>query len=66
MTLDLTQVLDLTPVTESVGDALLAARAQGFGKWTLVSTTLTLYANDGTTPLRVFTLDSATTPTSRT
>lgn len=66
MQVDLTQALDLTPVTETVGDALLAARAQGFGKWTLVSTTLTLYANDGTTPLRVFTLDSATTPTSRT
>ncbi len=66
MQTDLTQALDLTPTTETVGDALLAARAQGFGKWTLVSTTLTLYANDGTTPLRVFTLDSATTPTSRT
>lgn len=64
--LDLTQALDLTPTTETVGDALLAARAQGFGKWALVGTTLTLYAHDGTTALKAFTLDSASAPTSRT
>lgn len=66
MTLDLTQALDLTPVTDSVGDALVAAVSQGFGKWTLAGTTLTLYAHDGTTVVRTFTLDDATDPTSRT
>ena len=66
MTLDLTQALDLTPTDETVGDALLAARAQGFGKWALSGVTLTLYAEDGTTALRVFTLDDADAPTSRT
>ncbi len=65
MQIDLTQALDLTPVTESVGDGLLGARTQAFGRWTLVSTTLTLYAADDTTPLKVFTLDSASAPTER-
>jgi hypothetical protein len=48
-----------------VGDALNAARAQGFGKWVLSGTTLTLYAPDGATAVRTFTLDSATAPTQR-
>lgn len=63
--LDLTQALDLTPVTDTVGDALLAALAQGAGTWTLVGTTLTLKNSAGTT-LYSFTLDSASLPTSRT
>lgn len=50
---------------QTVGDALLAARAQGFGKWALSGTTLSLYASDGTTVVRTFTLDSASAPTTR-
>jgi hypothetical protein len=45
--------------------ALNAARAQGFSKWVLSGTTLTLYAADGTTTVRTFTLDSANAPTQR-
>jgi hypothetical protein len=67
------QTIDLTPVIPATGntantiaDCLNAARAQGFGKWAIVGTTLTLYAADGTTAVRTFTLDSATVPTSRT
>lgn len=64
--LDLTQVVPTTNTAETLGDALNAARAQGFGKWAKSGTTLTLYAADGTTVVRTFTLDSATAPTSRT
>ena len=63
--LDLTQAVPTSNTAETVGDCLMAARADGFGKWTLSGTTLTLYANDGTTALRTFTLDSSTAPTSR-
>lgn len=49
----------------TVADALCAARAQGFGRWQLVGTTLTLYGADNTTPVRTFTLNSAVAPTSR-
>lgn len=66
MTLDMTQAVPTSNTAQTMGDALNAARAQGFGKWALVGTTLTLYAADGTTALRAFTLDSATAPTSRT
>lgn len=64
--LDLTQAVPTSNTANTVGDALNAARAQGFGKWSLSGTTLTLYAPDGTTAVRTFTLDSATAPTSRT
>ena len=49
----------------SVNDCLNAARAQGFGKWVLNGTSLSLYAADGTTAVRTFVLDNATNPTSR-
>lgn len=64
--LDPTQPVPTSNVPQSVGDALSAARAQGFGRWTIVGTVLTLYAADGTTAVRTFALDSATAPTSRT
>jgi hypothetical protein len=64
--LNLTQAVPNTNTPGTVGDALNAARAQGFGKWMLSGTALTLYGADGTTVVRVFTLDSATAPTSRT
>lgn len=64
--LDLSQDIPDGQVQGSVGDALLAAEAQGGGRWTISGTTLTVYRRDGVTPYRVFTLDSATAPTSRT
>ena len=63
--LNLTQSIPTSNTAQTVGDALNAARAQGFGKWVLSGTTLTLYASDGATVVRTFTLDSATSPTQR-
>jgi hypothetical protein len=63
--LNLTQTIPTSNTAQTVGDALNAARAQGFGKWFLSGTTLTIYAPDGTTPVRTFTLDSASAPTQR-
>jgi hypothetical protein len=69
MTLDLTQAVPTTNTAQTIGDALNAARAQGFGKWVVNAAatppTITLYAANGTTVLRTFNLDSATAPTSR-
>ena len=48
------------------GDALKAAWTQGVGKWAISGTTLNVYAPDGTTVLKAFTLNSSTAPTSRT
>lgn len=62
---DMTQAVPSSPTQGTVGDALLAAEAQGVGRWTLSGTTLTLYRHDGTTVVRAFTLDSATAPTTR-
>ena len=50
---------------ERYGPLTQAARAQGFGKWVMSGTTLTLYAADGTTVVRAFVLDSATSPMQR-
>jgi hypothetical protein len=61
--LNLAQVVPTSNTAQTVGDALNAARAQGFGKWVLLGTSLTLYAGDGATVVRTFTLDSATAPT---
>lgn len=66
MPMSLTQAVPTSNTAQTVGDALNAARADGFGKWTLSGTTLTIYAGDGTTAVRTFTLDSSTAPTSRT
>jgi hypothetical protein len=63
--LNLSQAIPTSNTAQTLGDALNAARAQGFGKWVLSGTTLTLYAADGTTSVRTFTLDSATAPTQR-
>jgi hypothetical protein len=64
--LNLSQPVPTSNTAQTVGDALNAARAQGFGKWQLVGTTLTLYAPDGTTAVRTFSLDSLSAPTVRT
>lgn len=62
----MTQAVPPTNTAETVGDALNAARGQGFGKWVKNGTDLKLYAEDGTTVIREFTLNDASTPTSRT
>jgi hypothetical protein len=63
--LDLTQAVPTSNSANTVGDCLNAARAQGFGKWSVTGTTLRLYAPDGTTVVRTFTLDSETSPSQR-
>jgi hypothetical protein len=65
VTLDLTQAVPLSNTANTLGDCFNASRADGFGKWTKVGAVLTLFAADGTTPVRVFTLDDSTNPTSR-
>jgi hypothetical protein len=65
VSIDLTQAIPTSNTSQTVGDALNAARAQGFGKWTLSGTTLRLFGPDGTTVVRTFTLDSSSTPTQR-
>lgn len=59
------QAVPTSNTSQTVGDSLNAARAQGFGKWVKSGTSLVLYAPDGTTPVRTFTLDQDTFPTSR-
>lgn len=49
----------------TVGDSLKSAWVENQGKWSVTGTTLTLYAPDGITVWKTFTLDSATTPTQR-
>ena len=63
--LNMKQPVPLINPNQSLGDALNAARAQGFGKWTISGTVLTLYAPDGTTPVRSFTLDDPEKPKKR-
>lgn len=65
--ISLTQPVATTGNTaNTLADCLNAARAQGFGKWTIIGDTFTLYAPDNVTAVRIFTLDSATAPTQRT
>lgn len=65
MTLDMAQAVNPTVTTETVGGALNAARVQGFGKWVedKDAKTLTLYAADGITVVRTFTLNDSTSST---
>lgn len=65
--LTLTTAVPTSNTAQTLGDCLNAARAQGFGKWAISGTTLSLYANDGTTVVKAFTLaPSASAPISRT
>lgn len=66
MPLQTTQAISSTQTDGTVGAALLGLEAQTVGKWSKSGTSLTLYRRDGTTVVRVFTLDDATSPTSRT
>lgn len=67
---DLAQLLPTslaTLPTGSIGEALVAARAQGIGKWAISGTDLILYFPNGSTVLATITLaPNATSPTSRT
>jgi hypothetical protein len=63
--LDLGQAVPTSNAAQTVGDSLNAARAQGFGRWQVVGNILSLYAADGTTVVRSFTLNSPTAPTER-
>ena len=65
VTVDMTEVVPTSNTAGTVGDALNAARAQGFGKWILAGTSLTLFGPDGSTVVHTFTLDSASAPTTR-
>ncbi len=64
--IDMSQSVPTSNTAHTVGDALNAARAYGFGKWVISGTTLSLYASDNTTVIKTFTLDSGSYPTSRT
>lgn len=66
MTVDFTTIIPTSNTANTVGDALNAARANGFGKWVISGTGLSIYAPDNTTVIKTFTLDSSTNPTSRT
>jgi len=66
VTLDLTQPVPNVNMAQTVGDSLNAARAQGFGSWALVGTSLRLYAADGSTIVKEFTLDNESKPMART
>lgn len=61
----LNHAVDEAETGATIAACLNAARAQGFGKWAIVGTTLNLYASNGTTIVKSFTLDSDTAPTSR-
>ncbi|MDX2038876.1 MAG: hypothetical protein SFX72_19680 [Isosphaeraceae bacterium] len=67
VSLDLDQPIPTSNPLQSVGDALNAARAQGFGAWSLDlnARSLRMFAADGTTVVREFTLNSSTNPTTR-
>lgn len=53
--------------TQTVGDCLSVARAEGAGRWVLdeANLTLTIYGPDGTTAVRTFALDSTESPMER-
>lgn len=68
--LNLTQAVPTSNTAETVGDALNGARVNAFGKWVwntgvTPSSTLVLYAANGTTAIRTFYLNSLDAPTVR-
>ncbi len=65
MQIDMTQSVPLSNTANTIGDALNAMRAVGFGKWVISGTNLSLYAPDNVTVVKSFTLNSSTAPTSR-
>jgi hypothetical protein len=65
MQLDLTQSIPNSTITGSIGEALNAMRAQGFGKWTFDGTNLSMYAADNVTILKTLSFNSVSNPTMR-
>lgn len=65
MQIDMTQSVPTSNTANTIGDALNAMRAVGFGKWVISGTNLSLYAPDNVTVVKSFTLNSSTAPTSR-
>lgn len=65
MTLNPAQALSNTQTSGTVGEALLAARAQGIGRWKITGDQLAIYAPDNTTIIKTLTLDSTDSPTER-
>jgi hypothetical protein len=62
-------ILSVTPTNGTIEEALVAARAQGIGRWSLDSGSriLTLYAHDGTTVLKTLLVNpDLTNPLTRT
>lgn len=58
----LTYPLPAAPGVSTLGEALAAARAQGFGRWEVAGDLLKLYAADDTTIVRQFSLTPAGGP----
>jgi hypothetical protein len=65
MQIDMAQSVPTSNTANTIGDALNAMRAVGFGKWVISGTNLSLYAPDNVTVVKSFTLNSSTAPTSR-
>jgi hypothetical protein len=65
---NMAQPIPIANTAQTLGDALNAARAQGFGSWLIDpnSKTLKLFGPDGTTVVRTFMVDSLTVPMART
>jgi hypothetical protein len=63
--LDLSITVPTTNTDQTVGDALNAARAYGFGKWVINGNNLEYYAPDNSTIIKTFTLDNPNYPRSR-
>ncbi|MDE2101089.1 MAG: hypothetical protein KGL39_27830 [Patescibacteria group bacterium] len=64
--IDMSQAVPTSNPDQTVGDALNAARAQGFGPWTISGNSLIIYAADGTTAVRTFQLTpNGSSPTGR-
>ncbi len=59
------QMLNQAAASGTYEESLVAARAQGFGKWVLNGTTLQIYAPDNATVIKTFSIYSASNPTSR-
>jgi hypothetical protein len=63
--LDLSITVPTNNIDQTVGDALNAARAYGFGKWIINGNNLEYYAPDNSTIIKTFTLDNPNYPRSR-
>lgn len=55
-----------TDMVPDVSSDVTLIKKYNANKWAIVGTQLIFYDDDGTTPIRIFNLDSATAPTSRT